>query len=93
MHIKKYIPNKDTKMTESKGLLSYLKLRMNIDYPAYEEIYLFGYDCAKARLGDDENPYKKGTKQYHQWLEGWWAGFYQEEPLFSVDSSGSRPEA
>ena len=72
-------------MNELNQLLSYLKLRVNIDYPTYEEIYLFGYDCAKAQLAEDENPYKEGSKQHAQWQEGWWAGFYQEKPLFNMD--------
>lgn len=78
-------------MNSTTNLLPDLKLRLNIDHPGYEESYCFGYDCAAALMDEEENPYAGGTEEHNHWLEGWWAGFYGEEPLFkSSDTANDR---
>ena len=77
-------------MNEIQELLPDIKLRFNIDHPSLEECYLFGYECALANMTDEENPYREGTQEYEQWQEGWWAGFYDEKPVFS--SEGPEPD-
>jgi hypothetical protein len=74
--------------------LSYAKLQLNIDMTDLEENWLDGYECAQRDVGEDANPYAMGTKEYHEWNEGWWAGFYNEEKVFdwhthSVDTMQS----
>ncbi|MCE3045188.1 MULTISPECIES: transmission trait enhancer LetE [Legionella] len=71
-------------MKDKTTLTPYLRLRFNIDHPSLEECYVFGYECAAAELSEEENPYAAGTEEHDQWSEGWWAGFYGEEPLFSL---------
>ena len=66
------------------SLLPHIKLRFNIDHPDLEECYAYGYECATAEISETENPYTQGTAAHEQWQEGWWAGFYGEEPLFSL---------
>jgi hypothetical protein len=73
-------------MNDTTALLPHLRLRFNIEHPSYEECYLFGYECATAELGEEENPFKEGSQESEQWLEGWWAGFYGEQPLFDLDN-------
>ena len=78
-------------MNDTTSLLPHIKLRFNIDHPSYEECYLFGYECAVAEVSEEENPFKSGSRESEQWLEGWWAGAYGEQPLF--DGSSLEEEA
>lgn len=73
----------DINMNDTTALLPHIKLRFNIEHPSYEECYLFGYECAISEVSEEENPFRAGSQEADQWSEGWWAGFYGEEPLFS----------
>ncbi|WP_419419536.1 transmission trait enhancer LetE [Legionella sp. D16C41] len=74
-------------MDNLNSLLPYIRLHFNIENPDLEECYAFGYECAKAEISEDENPYNVNTLEYEQWQEGWWDGFYGEEPLYSLTIS------
>jgi hypothetical protein len=79
-------------MNDINVLLPDIKLRFNIDHPSYEECYAYGYECALAEIPEEENPYAEGSCEFEQWAEGWWAGFYGEEPLFPlVETRGELP--
>ncbi|KTC73883.1 transmission trait enhancer protein LetE [Legionella birminghamensis] len=80
-------------MKDTTALTPYLRLRLNIDHPSLEECYVFGYECAVAELSEEENPYVEGTEEHNQWMEGWWAGFYGEEPLFSLAENTEEEKA
>ena len=69
-------------MSDMTTLLPDLRLRFNIEHPTFEECYMFGYECAQIEISEHENPYRLGSKESDQWLEGWWAGFYGEQPMF-----------
>lgn len=69
---------------DTNTLLPHIKLRFNIDHPSYEECYLFGYECGLSDVSEEENPFKKYSQEAEQWLEGWWAAAYGEEPLFDL---------
>jgi ribosome modulation factor len=71
-------------MNDTKVLLPHIKLRFNIEHPSLEECYIGGYECALAEGNEDENPYRQGTQEHDQWIDGWWAGFYGERPLFEL---------
>ena len=71
-------------MNDTTALLPHIKLRFNIEHPNYEECYLFGYECALADVSEEDNPFRQGSREAEQWLEGWWAGIYGEEPLFDM---------
>lgn len=71
-------------MNDNTNLLPHLKLLLTIDHPSYEDSYCFGYECAEAFMNEEENPYVQGTEEHNHWLEGWWAGYYGEEPLFKL---------
>jgi hypothetical protein len=73
-------------MNEITALLPDIKLRFNIDHPSYEECYIFGYECAVLEVSEEENPFREGSQDAEQWLEGWWAGAYGEKPLFNMSS-------
>lgn len=73
-------------MNDATNLLSDLKLRFNIEHPNLEDCYVFGYQCAIADLEESENPFTEGSAEYQQWMDGWWAGFYGEEPLFDINN-------
>lgn len=70
-------------MDDIMRVLPDIQLQFNIDHPSIEESYGYGYECATADLGEEANPYKLGTIESDHWIEGWWAGFYGEEPSFS----------
>lgn len=77
-------------------ILSDLKLRLDIDYPSYEECYAQGYEASLNSCLEEDNPFAEGSAEYAQWQEGWWAGFYGEEPLFDLShymANGSRQAA
>lgn len=63
-----------------------IKLRFNIDHPSIEDCYVFGYECASAEVDEEDNPFQKGSEEYNQWSDGWWDGFYGNEPLFTLDA-------
>lgn len=71
-------------MNTMTALLPHIKLRFNVEHPSFEECYIYGYECALADIGEAENPFKSGSRENEQWLEGWWAGFYGEGPLFTL---------
>lgn len=72
-------------MNDTTALLPHIKLRFNIEHPSYEECYLYGYECALSEVAEEDNPFRNGSQEAEQWLEGWWAGFYGEEPLFDIE--------
>lgn len=72
-------------MNETTMLLPHLALRLNMDHPDYEEAYCLGYESAEAGMSEQDNPFSIGKSGYESWLEGWWAGFYGEEPLFAME--------
>lgn len=73
-------------MNDTAALIPDLKLQFNIDHPSYEESYIFGYECAVLELDEAVNPYKQGSQEAEQWLEGWWDGVYGETPLFDKNT-------
>lgn len=66
------------------AILPDLRLRFNIEHPSFEDCYAYGYECASAEISEEENPFRVGSKESEQWREGWWAGFYGEEPLYAL---------
>ena len=71
-------------MNDMTALLPHIKLRFNIEHPSFEDCYAYGYECARADINEEANPYHLGSNESEQWLEGWWAGFYGEKPLYEL---------
>lgn len=67
--------------------LAYAQLKLHVDVPNLEETWLDGYQSGFHDKPEEGNPYPMGTAEYELWTEGWWSGFYQEQPLFSLDGS------
>lgn len=76
-------PNRGYKMDDILKVLPDIQLRFNINHPSIEESYWYGYECATADLAEESNPFKLGSSESDHWIEGWWAGFYGEEPAFA----------
>jgi len=74
-------------MNDINAILPHVKLKFNIEHPSYEDCYNFGYECAQGNLDIDDNPFQEQTLEAEHWREGWWAGFYGEEPLFGIEES------
>jgi ribosome modulation factor len=72
-------------MNELTALLPHLKFRFHVEHPTLEECYAYGYECAIADIQEDDNPYQLNSPEREQWLEGWWTGFYNDQPLFSFE--------
>lgn len=79
-------------MNDITALLPDLRLRLNIEHPSLEDCYSYGYECAAAEINEEENPYQIGSRESNQWLEGWWAGFYGEKPLYDLDPEANIEE-
>lgn len=72
--------------------LSYVNLRFHVEHPDFEACYAEGYESAVSGRTERENPFALGTKESDQWLDGWWAGFYGEPPIYELSdylTSGS----
>ncbi len=78
-------------MSDTNALLSMLRLKFNIEHPTVEEGYAYGYEAAQAGLLELHNPFSECTKEHQYWVDGWWAGFYGEEPLFAIDTNDITP--
>ena len=65
-------------------LLPHVALRFNVDNPVLEECYADGYECGSNDIEEHHNPFKEGTVEFNYWRDGWWDGFYNEKPIFSV---------
>ncbi|HRD68897.1 MAG: transmission trait enhancer LetE [Legionella sp.] len=79
-------------MNDTTALLPHIKLRFNIEHPSYEECYMFGYECALSEVAEEDNPFREGSQESEQWLEGWWAGAYGEKPLFDLNTMQQEEE-
>lgn len=66
-------------------LLPHVKLHFNVKHATLEESYVYGYECAKYEVTENENPFVLGTKEHEQWSNGWWDGFYGDAPLFDLE--------
>jgi|TARA_R110000868_G_scaffold155976_1_gene382637 hypothetical protein len=73
-------------MNELTDVVPDVKFRFHVKYPTLEECYAYGYESARADVQEDDNPYVTNSLNYEQWSEGWWAGFYDDQPLFSFDA-------
>ena len=71
-------------MKDTSAVLPHVRLDFNINHPALEECYVDGYASAMAELDESDNPFQAGSVEALHWIEGWWAGFYGEEPLFDL---------
>lgn len=79
-------------MSELTGLLPHVKFQFDVEHPTLEECYQYGYECARANINEEENPYLMTSKESEHWVEGWWAGFYGETPLFDLEKESESYE-
>lgn len=65
-------------------LLAYARLQLHIAMPTLEDAWLDGYESVQTQKDEPANPYPDDSIEYHHWQDGWWAGFYNEPPLFTL---------
>ncbi len=65
---------------------AHLKLHIEHQFPNLEDCYSEGYENSLNSIGEEQNPYTPGTTEHQQYSDGWWAGFYGEEPLYGTSS-------
>jgi hypothetical protein len=73
---------KENIMTDTDAILPDLKIRFHIEHPDLDECYTHGYEMSMAGEPEESSPYAIGTKEHIAWIEGWWAGFYGDVPLY-----------
>jgi hypothetical protein len=61
------------------------KLLFEIQHPSLHDVWLEGYEQAGLEIEEEENPYPANSKEHQHWADGWWAGFYGEEPLYNLE--------
>ena len=71
-------------MNDINQILPHVQLRFNLEHPTLEECYAYGYECGRSDISEQDNPFKENSTDSEQWLEGWWAGFYGEIPLYEL---------
>jgi hypothetical protein len=64
--------------------LPHIRFQFESKYPNLEEVWMDGYRMAGQDLAEDDNPHAEGTLEHQHWNEGWWAGFYEEAPLYDI---------
>ena len=69
------------------NIVNDLRLKLHIQYPDLEECYVDGFACALAEIAEEANPYEEETIEHQHWQDGWWAGFYNEKPLFTLSGN------
>ena len=56
-----------------------------------EDEYLQGYEAAQMESDESSNPFALNSRAYDNWNDGWWDGFYNEAPRFSLSSENIVP--
>ena len=70
-------------MNQNTDILPDIRSRFNIEHPTLEDCWADGYECAENDLEEHDNPYAKTSNEHEHWAEGWWAGFYNEEKIYT----------
>ena len=73
-------------MNTEQQILSHLRLTLNVENPNFEECWAEGYLAAQGNQPEQTNPFDEGSSEGIQWSEGWWAGFYGEEPIYDIET-------
>lgn len=71
-------------MSQYNDILAFSRLKLHVDKPDFEEVWLHGYESAFSDEDELMNPYDPESHEHQLWQDGWWAGFYEEDPLFSL---------
>lgn len=79
-------------MKEINELLPYVKLKMAVESPTLESCYIDGYLAMQAEIAEESDPFNAGSSESEMWLQGWWAAFYGEEPLFDLKTEKYNPK-
>ena len=74
-------------MSTQQEVLSHIRLQVNSQAADLGDCWAEGYESAQSNLTEKDNPYEVSTTEYQNWTEGWWAGFYEEEPIFGLNNN------
>lgn len=77
-------------MNNTMDLLPDIKLRLAVSHPSLEECYLAGYEEGFSGALESHNPFQGKSPEFHEWEEGWWAGFYGDAPLYQSAENPSK---
>lgn len=65
--------------------LSCARLKFCIEHPPLSDCWLDGHETALMGHPEENNPFAFDTAEHQSWTDGWWAGFYGEDPLFDYN--------
>lgn len=71
-------------MEKLSDALPHLRLQLNTKCPKLEDCWMDGYEAAQAGVEEDDNPFESDSNEHEHWCQGWWAGFYAEEPMYQA---------
>ncbi|AKP73135.1 hypothetical protein Psal006b_02609 [Piscirickettsia salmonis] len=65
-----------------------LELLLHSQVTDYASEWMSGYDAAQNEQLEADNPNDpdQETTAFNAWTEGWWAGFYNEPPLYQKNA-------
>ncbi|ODN42591.1 hypothetical protein BGC07_06170 [Piscirickettsia litoralis] len=64
-----------------------LELLLHTQVTDYASEWMSGYEAAQEELPETDNPHDSSDKTaFTAWTEGWWAGFYNEPPLYQKNA-------
>lgn len=68
-------------MNTSGDVLSYVRLKFNIEKLNFDDCYAEGYEHALNEGDEFDNPFSENSAEAEHWSLGWWDGLYQKKPL------------
>ncbi len=72
-------------MTPYNNILPIVRLFFHIKVCSYHDLWLEGYEDCQQSFDSVSNPYLENSIEYDYWEDGWWAAFYDEPPLFTLE--------
>ena len=74
------------------AILPHLRLKLEIEYPDYEDAWTEGFEKGQLAISESTNPYPKSSIAHDYWQDGWFTGFYNEPSIFTYHYMGMRDE-
>lgn len=69
--------------------LGYSKMALHINNPDLDDVWLEGFEAAGQSQDEMTNPYLATDIAHEFWDQGWWAGFYGEQPDLSAKTTAA----
>ena len=74
---------------QTTNVLGYSKIALHLNNPDIDDVWLEGFEAATSMQDESDNPYQADQAESEYWAQGWWAGFYGEQPLFDTNHAAN----